>query len=327
MKAVKVNDIGTDHDGFHPTKVTSGSPDVFIDGLPAGRVGDPLEPHDKPNNPKHGRSIATGSSTVFINGKPAALTGGKVSCGGVTIGSGTVNIGDNVSSSTVSRLLPIFNRKFILKDSAGTPVANSRYKLVTDAGDVVTGQTTADGSTNFVFSKDAPVNIETFVEGLVSDDDLMLRMGEASTTSDTIDDPFMLTLPSYEICDVLVLTSQEKKEFEQNLWEKYQTKDKLNKTKSLVDLSSGSVNAFTKAKGLGGYGVRCRRVVYNGVEYYILSNYKKHLKTLLSGTRYKGSNPKLAVLGLGRSGMRAKAGSATLVTILWSGALNGVDVA
>ncbi len=94
MKAVKVGNIGTDHDGYPPTKVTAGSPDVFIDGLPAARVGDPLEPHDKPNSPMHSRAIATGSSTVFINGKPAALTGGAVSCGGVTIGTGTVNIGD-----------------------------------------------------------------------------------------------------------------------------------------------------------------------------------------------------------------------------------------
>ena len=94
MKAVKVGDIGTEHDGFHPTKVTAGSGDVFIDGVPAARVGDPLEPHDKPKNPPHGRVIATGSSTVFINGRPAGITGGAISCGGVTIGSGTVNIGD-----------------------------------------------------------------------------------------------------------------------------------------------------------------------------------------------------------------------------------------
>ncbi|MCT4535170.1 type VI secretion system PAAR protein [Halodesulfovibrio sp.] len=94
MKAAKVDDIGTEHDGYPPTKITAGSPNVFIDGKPAARVGDPLEPHDKPNSPKHDRAIATGSSTVFINGKPAALTGGKVTCGGVTIGSGTVNIGD-----------------------------------------------------------------------------------------------------------------------------------------------------------------------------------------------------------------------------------------
>ncbi|WP_139708448.1 PAAR domain-containing protein [Aeromonas allosaccharophila] len=52
--AAKVGDIGTDHDGFPPTKILSGSPDVFIDGIPAARVGDPLEPHDKPNTPEHG---------------------------------------------------------------------------------------------------------------------------------------------------------------------------------------------------------------------------------------------------------------------------------
>lgn len=37
--AAKVGDIGTDHDGFPPTKILSGSPDVFIDGIPAARVG------------------------------------------------------------------------------------------------------------------------------------------------------------------------------------------------------------------------------------------------------------------------------------------------
>lgn len=93
-KAAKVGDIGTDHDGFHPTAITGGSPDVFIDGIPAARVGDPLAPHAKPNHPPHPRAIASGSSTVFINGRPAALTGGAVDCGGVIIGSGTVIIGD-----------------------------------------------------------------------------------------------------------------------------------------------------------------------------------------------------------------------------------------
>ncbi len=92
--AAKVGDIGTDHDGFHPTAIISGSPDVFIDGIPAARVGDPLAPHDKPNNPPHPRSIASGSSTVLINGKPLAITGGSVDCGGVIIGSGTVIVGD-----------------------------------------------------------------------------------------------------------------------------------------------------------------------------------------------------------------------------------------
>lgn len=99
-KAVKVGDTGTGHDGFPPTPVTAGSPNVNIDGAPAARVGDPLAPHDKPKHPPHGRTIASGSSTVFINGKAAAITGGSVSCGGVTVGSGTVNIGDKPPSSS-----------------------------------------------------------------------------------------------------------------------------------------------------------------------------------------------------------------------------------
>ncbi len=91
--AVKLGDIGTGHGGFPPTPVCSGSPNVSIDGMPAGRQGDPLVPHAKPKHPPHGRSIAAGSSSVFINGKPAAKSGKSVSCGGSTQGGGTVTIG------------------------------------------------------------------------------------------------------------------------------------------------------------------------------------------------------------------------------------------
>jgi len=52
-----------------------------------------LAPHSKPKHPPHPRAIAAGSATVMINGQPAAITGSAVSCGGVTIGSGTVIIG------------------------------------------------------------------------------------------------------------------------------------------------------------------------------------------------------------------------------------------
>ncbi|MBR9904332.1 MAG: hypothetical protein GYB15_11250, partial [Gammaproteobacteria bacterium] len=68
------------------------------------RVGDPLEPHAKPNHPPHPRTISSGSTTVLINGRPAALTGGSVDCGGVTIGSGSVIIGDD-QIATPSRSL------------------------------------------------------------------------------------------------------------------------------------------------------------------------------------------------------------------------------
>ncbi len=94
---VLLGDLGTDHAGFPPTPVIAGSPDVLIDGKPVARVGDPLVPHTKPKHPTHPRTIAAGSSTVLINGIPAAVTGGAISCGGVTIGSGSVVIGDTHS--------------------------------------------------------------------------------------------------------------------------------------------------------------------------------------------------------------------------------------
>jgi uncharacterized Zn-binding protein involved in type VI secretion len=91
--AVKVGDIGSDHDGFHPTPVLAGSGTVKVDGVPAAREGDPLAPHSKPKHPPHPRSISAGSSSVFIDGKAAARSGDAVGCGGTVEGGGTVNIG------------------------------------------------------------------------------------------------------------------------------------------------------------------------------------------------------------------------------------------
>jgi len=105
-KVVLVGDLGTDHSGFPPTPVTAGSPNVLIDGKPVARVGDPLAPHSKPKHPPHPRAIAAGSGTVLINGIPAAVTGGAISCGGVTIGSGSVVIGDTYTPAQFSGISP-----------------------------------------------------------------------------------------------------------------------------------------------------------------------------------------------------------------------------
>ncbi len=55
--AARLNDKGTQHDGYYETVIIAGSATVFIDGLPAARTGD------------------------------------AVGCGGVLIGGGTVNTG------------------------------------------------------------------------------------------------------------------------------------------------------------------------------------------------------------------------------------------
>lgn len=105
-KVVLLGDMGNDHEGFPPTPVIAGSPNVLIDGKPVARVGDPLAPHSKPKHPPHPRAIASGSATVLINGIPAAVTGSSISCGGVTIGSGSVVIGDTHRPAPFSGISP-----------------------------------------------------------------------------------------------------------------------------------------------------------------------------------------------------------------------------
>ncbi|MDM5130501.1 PAAR domain-containing protein [Aeromonas piscicola] len=88
-------EIGTERHGLHPSPVIAESPDVFLDGKPVARQGDPLAPHVKPNNPPHPRSISEGIGSVLCSlrrcGKPIAMTG--TGCGGVAIGSGNGQAG------------------------------------------------------------------------------------------------------------------------------------------------------------------------------------------------------------------------------------------
>jgi uncharacterized Zn-binding protein involved in type VI secretion len=71
--AVRLGD-GTTHGG----SVITGSPNVFIGGMPAARVGDTATCPVPVPVPHVGGPIITGSSTVRINGVGAALTGSTV---------------------------------------------------------------------------------------------------------------------------------------------------------------------------------------------------------------------------------------------------------
>lgn len=78
--------------GHSINAIANGSPNVFINGVPAARIGD---------STGCGATILSGSSTVFINGVPAAIMGSATSHGGVIIsGSGNVLIGDSYSPPT-----------------------------------------------------------------------------------------------------------------------------------------------------------------------------------------------------------------------------------
>ena len=73
--------------------IVSGSPNTFINGKPAVRVGD---------RTACGDTIIKGSSSVFINGKPAAFIGCATAHGGIIIGGpATVFIGTQNSTATL----------------------------------------------------------------------------------------------------------------------------------------------------------------------------------------------------------------------------------
>ena len=89
--ASRKGDICVGHGCFPPTPATAGSPDVYLDKIPALRKGDAVAPHGCGNCPPHGRAVSAGSPSVFVNGRPLARVGDGVDCGGsVAAGSGTV---------------------------------------------------------------------------------------------------------------------------------------------------------------------------------------------------------------------------------------------
>lgn len=92
--ATRLGDNCTGHDFCPPVPLVEGSPNVYINGKPAGREGDHYSSHGCIVHSSHQDVIASGSSKVFINGKPAARKGDAVSLGGtVQDGSGNVFIG------------------------------------------------------------------------------------------------------------------------------------------------------------------------------------------------------------------------------------------
>lgn len=74
--------------------IASGSPDVFINGRPAARVGDPSTSHLQPGSDgctNHVSAIIGGSPNVFVNNLPLARVGDPLSaCTKVAVGSPNV---------------------------------------------------------------------------------------------------------------------------------------------------------------------------------------------------------------------------------------------
>lgn len=102
MAAVaRLGDYCTGHGCWPPRPGASASPDVFVNGIPAHRVGDGWMVHCCKTC--HPGTVASGSGSVFINGRPAARIGDSISCGSlIAQGSSDVDIG---SSRTAGGML------------------------------------------------------------------------------------------------------------------------------------------------------------------------------------------------------------------------------
>lgn len=83
--AHRIGDIGSGHPcHFPPSPAIGGSPSVFVNNLPAMRVGDPYVPHAciQGEAGLHPRKLLKGSSSIFIDGCAAGRIGDAIDCGG-----------------------------------------------------------------------------------------------------------------------------------------------------------------------------------------------------------------------------------------------------
>ena len=78
--AHRKGDLCTGHGCFPPRKNRNGSPNVFVNGISWHRQGDGWNRHCCGDNCHSGKT-AEGSNTVYVNGLPAARIGDPVSCG------------------------------------------------------------------------------------------------------------------------------------------------------------------------------------------------------------------------------------------------------
>jgi uncharacterized Zn-binding protein involved in type VI secretion len=91
--AARKGDRCTGHGCFPPRVNDQGSPNVFINGIPAHRQGDHWVTHCCGDS-CHDSAAARGSSTVFVNGVQLMRIGDPIACGSaVAQGSHNVFVG------------------------------------------------------------------------------------------------------------------------------------------------------------------------------------------------------------------------------------------
>ena len=86
--AARTTDVTSYHSPCSPGKCAQGSGDVYINNLPAFRLGDKNTPHGVPRSTPtgivcipHVTALRQGSPNVYVNGKPLGRRGDAFNCG------------------------------------------------------------------------------------------------------------------------------------------------------------------------------------------------------------------------------------------------------
>lgn len=104
------------------------------------------------------------------------------------------------------------------------------------------------------------------------------------------------------------MSPEEAHEFLKNLYEDIGYKQTLSNMKDYgLGLGKGTYDAVETARGLGSLGVRAYTKTINGQDWIIIKNYRKHLKTLERGHKWKAKNPRIIKLGLGLNDLKGAA--------------------
>lgn len=94
---------------------------------------------------------------------------------------------------------------------------------------------------------------------------------------------------------IALMSLEEAKEFYANMG----GKDTIGDARNYKGLALNSLSAYDVAIGLGGLGVKARTQTINGVDWIIIKDYRKHLKTIEKGHKWSAKNPRIIELGLG----------------------------
>ncbi len=295
--------------------VLEGHDDILIDGKPATSVGQKASCASGRKSCKGvGEIVQVGDNCVYLpNGSQAALPDYKVLCNchdnfilepqnGVNIGSGSgaVNLGGNVNMGAGVNI-NIASSQGGSNQSITAPV--TEFKNVQPS---ISSVNTTEAASSRAAQTPQTLIYEDFTTG----------------------EPLEFYVEyTQKVVDLAVMSLEEAEEFANNLWLEYNGKDTLDNSKKVWDGAANAKDAYQLAKGLGGMGVVAYVKPANGKDYVIIKGYKRHLKTLVKGNRWRANNPQVVQLGLGTKNMARNLLKVGLVVdITFSVAINAVDV-